>query len=76
VTAALSNRTSPNPKLLTVSQVAELLSVSIRQVWHLARRGVLRPVYVGSRTRWLRKDIVQYRKHISVPRRAKEAARA
>jgi excisionase family DNA binding protein len=76
VAAVLSNPRSRNAKLLTVGQVAALLSISVRQVWYLAKRGDLSPVYVGSRTRWQRKDVTRYRNRISVPRRAKEVVRA
>ena len=72
--SALSH--SRNAKLLTVGQVAETLSVSVRQVWYLAERGDLKPVHVGGCTRWLLVDVARYLKSLSVPRRAKEAARA
>jgi excisionase family DNA binding protein len=44
----------PDPKLLTVQQVAKRLQVSVRTVWRFVRAGRLpRPCYPGKRSpRW------------------------
>lgn len=46
-------------KLLTVRQVAEMLSISTREVWRRADSGDLpRPIQLGKRVRrWLRDEI-------------------
>ena len=53
--------TQPN-QLLTVRQVAERLTVSVRQVWRLAARGTIpRPVKLGTRTvRWKLPDLENF----------------
>jgi excisionase family DNA binding protein len=54
-------------QLLTVSQVAELLNVSIRLVWLLAQEGNLRPVRIRTCTRWRRADVVRYINTLTAP---------
>jgi len=50
-----------SPELLTVEQVAELLGVSSRLVWKLAKEGELAPpVRIRSCTRWRRADVMRY----------------
>ena len=45
-------------KLLTVQDVAELLSIGVSSVWRKARSGDLpQPVKIGGSTRWRRADI-------------------
>jgi len=48
------------PELLTAKQTAELLSISIRTVWELARQNKLRPIRIRRCTRWRRSDVIQF----------------
>jgi excisionase family DNA binding protein len=50
----------PDSELLTVTQVAELLCVSARTVWQLAREGELTPVRLRRYTRWGRAAVMAY----------------
>lgn len=48
-------------RLLTVKEVAQRLSVSVRTVWSLRSRGQIPdPVKIGSLTRWRRSEIESY----------------
>jgi excisionase family DNA binding protein len=51
---------SQNPELLTVNQVAELLGISPRLVWLLAKQGTLPPVRIRRCTRWRRADVLAF----------------
>lgn len=48
------------PELLTADQAGQLLGVSARTIWALAKDGTLRPVRVRSCTRWRRADVLGY----------------
>jgi predicted DNA-binding transcriptional regulator AlpA len=48
-------------KLLSVRKVAEIVSVSDRQIWRLVAGNVFpKPVHVGHSARWLSSDIEMY----------------
>jgi len=52
---------STDPVLLTVSDVARLLRLSVRTVWRRTATGELpRPIHVGKAARWLRSEIVTW----------------
>lgn len=57
---AASHRSFEPPELLTVNQVADLLSVSPRLVWLLSEQNKLLPVRIRRCTRWRRTDIYRY----------------
>lgn len=44
--------TVPQPRFLTLSDVAEVLNVSSRQVYALVRTGELRGIQIGARGMW------------------------
>ena len=47
-----------NHRLITVGQVADMLSISVRQVWRLIADGSLpRPVKIGKVSRLLLSDV-------------------
>ena len=49
------------PELLSVGQVAELLSIGVRTVWRLTSSGELpRPVKIGGATRWRRAELFEW----------------
>jgi excisionase family DNA binding protein len=48
------------PELLTADQAAELLGVSSRLVWLLAKQKELTPVHIRSCARWRRADVLKY----------------
>lgn len=53
--------TNSNATLLTVRGVAQLLAVSIRQVWRLHEQGLLpKPVRIGGSVRWRQQDLVKW----------------
>jgi predicted DNA-binding transcriptional regulator AlpA len=48
-------------KLLSVKKVAEIVDLSVRQIWRLVADNVFpKPVHVGHSARWLRSDIQTY----------------
>lgn len=50
------------PLMMTVSQVAALLSISVSNVWRLKRKeaGFPQPLKIGGSTRWHREDVERY----------------
>jgi excisionase family DNA binding protein len=71
-----TNSSAPSPELLTVNQVAELLSVSPRLVWLLATQNKLPPVRIRRCTRWRRTDVLHYLDRPAAPQTVEEAGRA
>ena len=48
-------------RLLSIGQVAEILTVSVRTVWRLvAAQALQKPVLVGASRRWLPSDVQNY----------------
>jgi predicted DNA-binding transcriptional regulator AlpA len=48
-------------KLFSVKDVAEMVGVSVRQIWRLvAGNKFPQPVHVGHSARWLRSDVETY----------------
>ncbi|MFT4300052.1 MAG: helix-turn-helix domain-containing protein [Aeromicrobium sp.] len=43
---------SPSPRFLTLPDVAEVLNVTVRQVYALVRSGDLRGIQIGGRGQW------------------------
>jgi excisionase family DNA binding protein len=43
---------SPSPRFLTLADVAEVLNVTVRQVYALVRSGELRGIQIGGRGQW------------------------
>lgn len=43
---------STNPRFLTLADVAEVLNVTVRQVYALVRTGDLRGIQIGGRGQW------------------------
>jgi excisionase family DNA binding protein len=43
---------SPSPRFLTLADVAEILNVTVRQVYALVRSGELRGIQIGGRGQW------------------------
>lgn len=43
---------SANPRFLTLTDVAEVLNVTVRQVYSLVRSGALRGIQIGGRGQW------------------------
>jgi excisionase family DNA binding protein len=43
--------------LLTQAQVAQMMQISIRQVFELRRQGLLPTVQIGTKVRFLRRDV-------------------
>lgn len=43
---------SPGPRFLTLADVAEILNVTVRQVYALVRSGELRGIQIGGRGQW------------------------
>jgi len=54
------DRREPDGRLLSINQAAELLGVSRRTVYRLARRGDLVPSRVGERLRFRTNEIDEY----------------
>jgi excisionase family DNA binding protein len=50
----------PEPKLLTVKQVAALLNKSTRSIWRMADAGTLPSVKVDGSTRWKRSVVERF----------------
>lgn len=44
--------TSSSPRFLTLADVAEVLNVTVRQVYALVRSGELRGIQIGGRGQW------------------------
>lgn len=42
----------PSPRFLTLADVAEILNVTVRQVYALVRSGDLRGIQIGGRGQW------------------------
>lgn len=42
----------PSPRFLTLADVAEVLNVTVRQVYALVRSGELRGIQIGGRGQW------------------------
>jgi len=42
----------PSPRFLTLADVAEVLNVTVRQVYALVRTGDLRGIQIGGRGQW------------------------
>src|SRR5262245_56997846 len=57
-----------NPELLAVKQVADLLGISPRLVWILAKQGILPAVRIRRCTRWRRADILAFVDHLTAQR--------
>jgi excisionase family DNA binding protein len=43
---------TPGPRFLTLADVAEVLNVTVRQVYALVRSGELRGIQIGGRGQW------------------------
>ena len=43
---------SPSPRFLTLADVADVLNVTVRQVYALVRSGDLRGIQIGGRGQW------------------------
>ena len=43
---------APSPRFLTLADVAEVLNVTVRQVYALVRSGDLRGIQIGGRGQW------------------------
>ena len=57
------------PHLMTVGDVAELLSVSIRTVWRLDSAGKLpSPLRIGRSVKWRRHEIIDWLERDCPPR--------
>ena len=57
-TTAVKEKVDDGVRLLSVRQVAELLSIHQRSIWRMAACGQLpRPVKIGGCTRWRLKDL-------------------
>jgi predicted DNA-binding transcriptional regulator AlpA len=55
-------------------QVAELLSVSVREVWRLVARGELaQPVKIGRCAVWFESDVVEFQARLRAQRERKAA---
>jgi predicted DNA-binding transcriptional regulator AlpA len=51
----------PGEKLLSVKKVAEIVDLSVRQIWRLVADNLFpKPVHVGHSARWLWSDIQRY----------------
>lgn len=44
--------TDPSPRFLTLADVADVLNVTVRQVYALVRSGDLRGIQIGGRGQW------------------------
>lgn len=55
---------APSPRFLTLADVAEVLNVTVRQVYALVRAGDLRGIQVGGRGQW-RIEAVELEDYIS-----------
>lgn len=53
-----------NPRFLTLADVAEVLNVTVRQVYALVRTGDLRGIQIGGRGQW-RIEAVELEDYIS-----------
>lgn len=53
-----------NPRFLTLADVAEVLNVTVRQVYALVRSGDLRGIQIGGRGQW-RIEAVELEDYIS-----------
>jgi hypothetical protein len=80
--AVVSHPSPTSAEFLTVTQVAELLQVSVRQVWYLSRDGGLTPARLIRRgnkrgpTRWRRADVLRYVDRLTAASAAGETVRA
>ena len=54
----------PSPRFLTLADVAEVLNVTVRQVYTLVRSGDLRGIQIGGRGQW-RVEAVELEDYIS-----------
>ncbi len=60
----------PESILIRASEVAVMLSISVRHVWALvAREKLPSPIRLGNSTRWRRSDIEQWLAHSDCPGR-------
>lgn len=48
---------SATPRFLTLADVAEVLNVTVRQVYALVRTGDLRGIQIGGRGQWRIEDV-------------------
>jgi excisionase family DNA binding protein len=55
---------TPTPRFLTLADVAEVLNVTVRQVYSLVRSGDLRGIQIGGRGQW-RVEVDQLESYIS-----------
>ena len=44
-------------ELLTRQQVADMLTVTLTTLWHWEKKGILTPIRIGNKVRYLRSDV-------------------
>lgn len=60
MSTATKTAPAPTPRLLTVREAAETLSISPRKLWELTAGGKLRAVRIGRAVRYAHDDLVAF----------------
>lgn len=59
---------TPNPRLLTAAQTADVLAISRSKVYLLMAAGELKPIHIGRSTRILHDDVIDFIRQRRDPR--------